>query len=180
MTQGVDRMQRLIRDLLALCRMDVTSPESLVDVNLEVPLDIVKHNLEFVIAESGAMVSNGELPTIRCNETHILQVLQNLTANALKYRSAEPPRIHIWAEREQGVWKIAVRDNGSGFDMQFADQVFQPFRRLQRRDDDGTGIGLAICKKVIEGRGGRIWVESAPGIGSTFFFTIPDAIPTSD
>jgi signal transduction histidine kinase len=114
------------------------------------------------------------------DETRLLQVMQNLIGNALKYRSEARPRIVVSAEREESGWKFSVRDNGTGFGIEHADKIFQPFTRLRRGDDGGTGIGLAICRKIVEGRGGRIWVESEPGVGSTFYFTVPDAVPLPD
>jgi PAS domain S-box-containing protein len=180
MTQGVDRMQRLVKDLLALCRLDESSPASLSEVDMSDILNVVVSTLELTIDDTGATISRGDLPVVKFNQTQLLQLVQNLVGNALKYRSAAPPEINITAEREHGAWRIAVRDNGEGFDMQYASQIFQPFKRLSSGDDRGTGIGLAICRKIVEGRGGRIWVESAPGKGSTFFFTIPDANPTDD
>jgi light-regulated signal transduction histidine kinase (bacteriophytochrome) len=103
------------------------------------------------------------------------QVFQNLIGNALKFRGDEPPRIHIGAERQAGEWVLAVGDNGIGIDPQYFERIFQVFQRLHtQREYAGSGIGLAICKKIVERRGGRIWVSSEPGKGATFFFTIPD------
>ena len=178
-TQGVDRMQRLIRDLLALCRLSNEPVERLDDVSVGRVVDYVCANLDMSIEDSGASVLHGELPVIRFNETRLMQVMQNLIANAIKYRSQAPPAIVVAAEREGDDWILSVRDNGIGFDMRDAQRVFEPFKRLHRRDDGGTGIGLAICKKIVENRGGRIWVDSAPGRGSTFRFTIPDDVPIS-
>jgi len=120
------------------------------------------------------------LPVVRFNQTQLLQVMQNLIGNALKYRTARPPQIRVCAEREEAGWKVCVSDNGAGFDMTHAERIFKPFNRLHRGDDGGTGIGLAICKKIIESRGGRIWAESEPGVGSRFYFTVPDAVPAAD
>jgi signal transduction histidine kinase len=117
------------------------------------------------------------LPAVRFSETQLLQVMQNLIGNALRYRSEASPRITVRAEREEFGWRVSVSDNGIGFAMRHADQIFKPFKRLRGGEDGGTGIGLAICKKIIESRGGRIWAESTPGVGSTFSFTIPDSLP---
>lgn len=178
-TQGVDRMQRLIRDLLALCRLGNEPVEALEEVSVGRVVDYVCANLDISIEESGAVIQRSELPVIRFNETRLMQVIQNLIANAIKYRRKAPPLIVITAVRQDEGWLISVEDNGAGFDMRDALRVFEPFRRLHRNDDGGTGIGLAICKKIVEHRGGRIWVDSVPGKGSTFQFTIPDDIPTN-
>jgi signal transduction histidine kinase len=136
--------------------------------------------LSLAIEDSGAIVETDNLPVVQFHPTHLIQVLQNLIGNALKYRSAATPKISVRCQRLDGAWRIAVADNGIGFDMRHAEQVFRPFKRLKRAEDGGTGIGLAICKKVVESRGGRIWVESSPGVGSTFYFTVPDALPVRD
>lgn len=178
MIDGVDRMHRLIKDLLALCRLDQTTEAGVVEVNLAGVIDLAKSNLELAIEDTAAVVTLESAAVVRFNETRLLQLMQNLIGNALKYRGATEPFIRIDAEREKDAWRISVRDNGIGFEMRYAEQIFQPFKRLQRDEDRGTGIGLAICRKIVESRGGRIWAESAPGTGSTFFFTIPDALPS--
>ena len=130
-------------------------------------------NLHAAIAQSGAIVTSDPLPTVVAEEVVLLQVFQNLISNSIKYRSGETPRIHVSAERDAGGWLFAVRDNGIGIDPQDADRVFGMFKRLHGSEIPGTGIGLAICKKVVERQGGRIWVESEAGKGATFKFTIP-------
>jgi two-component system, chemotaxis family, sensor kinase Cph1 len=116
------------------------------------------------------------LPAIKVNEAHLVQVFSNLVGNAVKYRNARKPEIHISAREQGNDWIFAVRDNGIGLDMQYADDIFGMFKRLHDSDGyEGNGVGLALCKVVIQRYGGRIWVESEPGKGSTFFFTLPKA-----
>ena len=117
------------------------------------------------------------LPTVMADTTQLSQVFQNLIANALKFRGEQPPLIHIEADRdvEQGQWLFSVRDNGIGIEPQYAERIFLIFQRLHSRNEyPGTGIGLALCKRIVERHGGRIWIESEPGKGSTFYFTLPD------
>ena len=178
-SNGVTRMQRLIKDLLALSRLDRVD-DTVDEVKVSNIVELVCGNLDLVIEDSHANVTKRDLPVVRFNETQLLQVMQNLIGNALKYRSEAHPQITVTGQRYENGWVISVADNGIGFEMEFAEQVFRPFRRLHRREDGGTGIGLAICRKIVQARGGRIWVESQPGIGSTFYFTIPDAIPVSE
>jgi chemotaxis family two-component system sensor kinase Cph1 len=130
-------------------------------------------NLQTAIAQSGATITSDPLPTVIAEEVMLMQLLQNLISNSIKYRGREAPRIHVSAERDAEGWLFAVRDNGIGIDPQNADRVFGMFKRLHGSEIPGTGIGLAICKKVVERRGGRIWVESEAGRGATFKFTIP-------
>jgi PAS domain S-box-containing protein len=180
MTRGVERMDRLIKDLLALCRLEEATDSRLTKVDLGHVTEFVRGNLSLAIEDSGAVIETHDLPVVQYHPTHMIQVLQNLIANALKYRSAAQPHVVIRGERIAGAWQISLSDNGIGFDMRYAEQIFRPFKRLQRTDDGGSGIGLAICKKVVESRGGRMWVESSPGAGSIFYFTVPDALPVSD
>ena len=131
-------------------------------------------NLHESIQETGAEITHGELPTIRADLSQLAQLFQNLIGNALKFRSEAPPKIHVDACREGDYWRFSVRDNGIGIDAQFQDQIFQIFRRLHtQKQYAGTGIGLAICKKIVDRHGGRIWIESEPGQGATFCFTLP-------
>ncbi len=121
------------------------------------------------------MITHDPLPTITSNPVELTQVFQNLIGNAIKFKGERKPEIHVGAQRQAGGWLFTVRDNGIGIDPQFAERIFMIFQRLHTREQyPGTGIGLAICKKVVERHGGRIWVESQPGTGSTFCFTIPD------
>ncbi len=176
---GAERMGDLIRDLLAYSQVNVLDarPEL---VNAETVLAATVMNLQMAIAESDAIITNDHLPTVRMDKMQFLQLFQNLIGNALKYRKPdEPPHIHVAAEREGADWVFCVRDNGIGFDPEYADKVFGVFKRLHGREYPGTGIGLSICKKIVERTGGRIWAESKPNEGSTFYFTIPDSKPTS-
>lgn len=171
---GATRMQTLINDLLAYSRIS-TQTQPYAQVNCAQLLQDVQANLAVAIQESQASVTHGPLPTIMADTTQLLQVFQNLLSNALKFRSTQPPVIHIGAEHRDGTWVFAVRDNGMGIAPQYAERIFIIFQRLHTRSRyPGTGIGLALCKKIIERHGGHIWVESELGKGATFFFTIPD------
>jgi light-regulated signal transduction histidine kinase (bacteriophytochrome) len=126
------------------------------------------------IEENNARVTHDELPIVMADETQLVQVFQNLIGNAIKFHSEEAPHIHVSAEKNKKEWIFSVRDNGKGIDPQYHDRIFVIFQRLQGKGEyPGTGIGLAICKRIIERHGGRIWVESEPGKGSTFYFTLP-------
>jgi len=168
------RMHTLIQDLLAYSRVG-TRGKSLQLTNCAAVLNDVLVNLEINIRETGAVVTAAPLPTVMADPAQLRQVFQNLIGNALKFRSEEPPHIHIRVERQGGEWVLAVGDNGIGIDPQYFERIFQVFQRLHtQREYAGSGIGLAICKKIVERHGGRIWITSEPGKGATFFFTIVD------
>lgn len=171
---GANRMQALINDLLTYSRVDTQGkPPEPTDCN-EV-LNRVLINLRVVIEESGAVVSRDELPVIMADDVQIGQVFQNLVGNAIKFRSDEPLRIHVGVKRKNGYWLFSVDDNGVGIDQQYADRIFRIFQRLHTREEyPGTGIGLAVCKRIVERHGGHIWLKAKSGRGSTFCFTIPD------
>jgi len=170
---GAYRMQRLINDLLAYSRVGTRGKE-FEPTDCSVFFDQALANLKVTIEESGAVVDRGPLPTVMADKLQIGQLLQNLIGNAIKYHGDEPPRVHVSAEQKGNEWVFSVRDNGIGIDPQFAERIFVIFQRLHNREEyPGTGIGLAICKKIVERHGGRIWVESQVGSGATFYFTIP-------
>jgi PAS domain S-box-containing protein len=170
---GATRMQRLIQDLLAYSRVG-TKGKEFVATDCEVLLDRVLGDLMVTIEESGAVVSHDPLPIVRADETQIGQLLQNLIGNAIKFCNQEPPLVHVSSKRNGKGWIFSVRDNGIGIDPQYAERIFVIFQRLHKREDyQGTGIGLAVCKKIVERHGGRIWVESEPEKGATFYFTLP-------
>lgn len=171
---GSSRMQTLIRDLLAYARVS-TRGRDLEPIDSETILKEALSNLATVIQESGGVVTHGALPTVTADPTQLLQVFQNLIGNAIKYRGERPPEVHIDVEHRAGEWQFTMRDNGIGIDPQYFERIFGIFQRLHtRREYPGTGIGLALCKKIIERHGGRVWVASKPEEGSTFCFTIPD------
>jgi len=170
---GANRMQRLIQDLLAYSRVD-TQGQVFEPVSVEALAGYALDNVRAAVEESRAVVTHDPLPTVMADERQLLQLLQNLLSNALKFRGEQPPRVHVSAERRGGEWLFSVRDNGIGIDPQYAERIFAVFQRLHTiAEYPGTGIGLAICKKIVERHGGRIWVESQPGTGSTFYFTLP-------
>ena len=170
---GANRMQRLINDLLAYSRVGTRGKE-FKPTDCTAVFDQALANLKVTIEESSAVVARGPLPTVMADKLQIGQLLQNLIGNALKYQGDEPPRVHVTAEQKGTEWVFSVRDNGIGIDPQYAERIFVIFQRLHNREEyPGTGIGLAICKKIVERHGGRIWVESQLGSGATFSFTIP-------
>lgn len=170
---GARRMAALIQDLLAFSRLGFGEMKPPGRIELSSIVEWALMNLQVAVQESGAKVIYGELPVVSVDQTQMVQVFQNLIGNALKYRSASPPEITIHADRKDGDWVIGVRDNGAGFDPVYAEQVFGVFKRLHGRDYPGTGIGLAICRRIVERHGGRIWATSSIGAGSTFLFTLP-------
>jgi len=166
------RMKRLIEDLLMFSRAG--GQVEMRPVDCESVLTAVLDSLAIAITESQATVTHDPLPIIQSNRVSIERLLQNLIGNALKYRSDAPPQIHVGAERLDEGWRLTVADNGIGLDMAYADRIFQVFQRLHPRGQyDGTGIGLAVCKRIVESAGGRIGVDSIPGAGSTFWCVLP-------
>lgn len=174
--EGAKRMQSLILDLLAYSRVR-TQSVPITPTPLLKTLEGAIFNLKFTIEESGAVITHDKLPTLSVNASQISQLFQNLLGNAIKFRSKETPHVHIHAEQEGGHWHFSVTDNGIGIDPKYKDRIFIIFQRLHaRKDYPGTGIGLAICKKIVERHGGHIWVESEQGKGATFHFTLSSNI----
>ena len=170
---GATRMQTLISDLLNYSRVG-TQGKPLALTDLDALLKRVLESIQFAIEESGAVISSEPLPPVMADPQQLGQLFQNLLTNAIKFHGEQPPRIQILSERKEGEWKISVRDNGIGISQEHADRIFVIFQRLHTKTEyPGTGIGLAICKKIVERHGGRIWIEPSPGGGTTFCFTIP-------
>lgn len=184
--EGVERMQQLILDLLAYSRLAAPA-QTRQTADAALACELAQQRLAAVIAESSASITCEPLPTVAANMAQLADLFQHLIANAIKFRRAEPPRIHIKAELQRtpalsaspvehphAQWVFSVQDNGIGIEAQYFERIFVIFQRLHsRRNYTGNGIGLAICKRIVERHGGRIWVESTPGQGSTFYFTLP-------
>ncbi len=170
---GARRMQALVNDLLAYSRvgrreLKVTS------IDFEKVVATLQQDLRSAISDSAAAITHDPLPTLEADPLQLRQLLQNLLANAIKFRGKEPPQVHLSAVEGSSEWTIAVRDNGIGIPEGQRDRIFDIFQRLHSRSEyPGTGIGLAVCKKIVERHGGRIWVESAPDYGTIFLFTLP-------
>ena len=197
---GARRMQRLIHDLLVYARVGSRGGDMQPAAG-EAVLAAALANLRSAIEETGATITHDPLPIVLGDELQLVQVFQNLIANAIKFHGAGPPRVHIcaapWRPEPQEdaefpdqrlsaaaptatEWRFAVRDNGIGIAAEHFERIFVIFQRLHARQEyEGTGIGLAVCKKIVERHGGRIWVESTPGQGSTFYFTLPGVAPAS-
>lgn len=170
---GATRMQAIINDLLMLSRVG-TRTAAFVRTDVKQSLDKALANLRLVIAETGAEIVCETLPVLDADGSQLTQLFQNLIGNALKFRGERAPRIDIGAKQQDGAWQFHVRDNGIGIAPEHYERIFLMFQRLHgKREYPGTGIGLTICKKIVERHGGRIWVESEPGKGTAFFFTIP-------
>ncbi len=170
---GTLRMQQLINDLLAYSRVG-TRGKPPMPTSFEGVLSKAMANLKMAVVESGAVVTHDPLPTAMADEVQMVQLFQNLIGNAIKFRGQETPQIHVSARQEENEWVFSVHDNGIGIDPQFHERIFVLFQRLHGREEyPGTGIGLTVSKKIVERHGGRIWLESCLGKGTTFFFTIP-------
>ncbi len=172
---AVTRMQTLISDLLAFSRLSRHGDQFAV-TNFATVLEDVSANLAVAIGESGALITHDVLPEVMADASQLRQLLQNLLSNSIKFRGEQPLQIHVSARREENTWLFSVRDNGPGIESQYFERIFIIFQRLVTRDEyPGTGIGLAVCKKIVERHGGRIWLESEVGKGTTFYFTIVDS-----
>jgi light-regulated signal transduction histidine kinase (bacteriophytochrome) len=170
---GAKRMQQLIDDLLAYAEIGIEGKE-LAPTDCATILNEVLANLEVAIRESAAVIESELLPAIPAYPTEMGQIFQNLIGNAIKFHGPEPPHIQISAQRDGPVWVFSVADNGIGIEKEHQERIFSMFQRLHdKRRYPGTGIGLAICKKIVDRMGGRIWIESEIGKGSTFYFTVP-------
>jgi light-regulated signal transduction histidine kinase (bacteriophytochrome) len=168
------RMRSLIDSLLAYSQVVNVDAQIPAPVSLDGVLQDTIRNLQTVIQESRAKITSGTLPTIQADQLQMIQLFQNLLSNAIKYRKMEEPlEIHVSAEGREREWVISVRDNGIGIEPQHAERIFGVFKRLHGGEIPGTGIGLAIARRIVEKRGGRIWVESEAGRESTFLFTWP-------
>jgi PAS domain S-box-containing protein len=173
--EGASRMKSLINDLLAYSRVGSHGDE-LTKVNMEAVVERAVENIQLAVEDAGAVITHDTLPDVRADSTQMVQLLQNLIANAIKFHGAEQPRVHVAAQRDGEMWQFSVRDNGIGIEAQHRERVFVIFQRLHsQKEYAGTGIGLSVCRKIVERHGGRIWVESGPTSGSTFFFTLTPA-----
>jgi PAS domain S-box-containing protein len=174
--QGSERLESMIRDILELSRLGSRSePSAPTDFNTVTEQALA--TLEPAIEASGASISHDKLPTLPADRGQICRLLENLVGNAIKFHNGAPPVVHISAFQEPDQWVFSVRDNGIGMDPQHSERIFDMFQRLQDGDQPGSGVGLAICKDIVERHGGRIWVQSMRGEGSTFYFSIPTPDP---
>ena len=172
-TKGVKQMQELLNDLLSFSQIGSKSGESHELVDLNVVVETVRRNLGMAIEDSGAVISITELPSVLGHNARFVQLFQNLIGNGIKYHGAQPPQIDVSVQQKGLEWRFAVADNGMGIEPEYFQTIFGVFKRLHGRAIPGTGIGLAICQRVVERCGGRIWVESQVGSGATFYFTLP-------
>jgi light-regulated signal transduction histidine kinase (bacteriophytochrome) len=171
-TDGAKKMNILIKDLLSYSRITTHANPSKI-VNLEKILKEALYNLQEAIKESGAVITYDKMPILKVDRTQFIQLFQNLLSNAIKFRREEQPRIHIGVRKINDEWLFTVKDNGIGIESKYFDKLFNIFYRLHTKEEyPGTGIGLPICKKIVQRYGGKIWVESEFGKGSTFYFTI--------
>jgi light-regulated signal transduction histidine kinase (bacteriophytochrome) len=172
-TNGTKRMRDLLADLLAYTEMAGQTEQPLETVNVSAVLQHAMETLSAQISETGAEIQVGNLPVVCANEGRMTSLFMNLLNNAIKYRSGASPQIRVWTETGEDEIVFAVADNGIGIAPEYRIRIFDAFKRLHGRDIPGTGIGLAICQRIVERYGGRIWVDSAVGTGSTFRFTLP-------
>ncbi|SEH12388.1 4TM region of histidine kinase [Natronorubrum sediminis] len=172
---GAERMKEMIDGLLEYSRIE-TRGESFESVDLDALLADVQQNLELQIDDSDAEITSDALPRVAGDPRQLRQVFQNLLSNALEYSGDDPPRVHVGATRTNSRWQVFVRDEGIGIPPEQQDRVFEVFQRLHSHEEHaGTGIGLALCRRIVERHGGTIWIDSEPGVGTTFTFTLPPA-----
>ncbi len=172
---GAQRMERLLQDLMAYSRVGAAPAGRSEVSDASVALQAALANLEAAVRKSGAQFHIGELPSVEAPSVHLVLLFQNLVGNALKYCGDKAPVVWIESEPADKFWRFSVRDNGIGIEARYAKQIFGVFKRLHGAEYEGTGIGLAVCQRIVERTGGRIWLDSAPGEGSTFYFTLPRA-----
>ncbi|HUS05161.1 MAG TPA: ATP-binding protein [Bryobacteraceae bacterium] len=173
MVEGANRMRHLITDLLSYSRVVNLEPRCFAPVPMDSVLAWASANLQLAIADTGTLITHDELPVVAGDQVLLVQLLQNLISNAIKYRGPDTPRIHISARKDGAGWLLSVRDNGIGIAPMYLERIFGIFKRLHGREIPGTGIGLAICRKIVEQHQGRLWAESTVGQGTTFLFTLP-------
>ncbi len=169
--EGVERVNALIEDVLTYVRTGNSQRRTM--LNLSALVQWAMLNLEKPIRETGAKITYHDLPEVLVDESQFVQLFQQLLSNSLKYRSSEPPQIEVSAREEEDAYVISVVDNGIGVEPEYGERIFGAFKRLQGREVSGSGLGLALCRKIVEGHGGRIWVESDGKHGSAFRFTVP-------
>ena len=173
MVEGTERMQVLISNLLAFSRLDRDSRQFGI-VDSKAAAERAMFNLTQTVQETNAVVDIGALPAVCADETQMIQLFQNLIGNALKFHGEEPPRVEVTARRVGGEWLFSVQDNGIGIEPEYGEKIFAIFQRLHGPGEyPGTGIGLSICKKIVERHGGRIWAGAHSGHGATIYFTLP-------
>ena len=171
-TAAGQRMSAMISDLLSYSRM-VTEDVPVTNVPIDTVLEWATNNLHLAVQSSGAEICYAQMPVVRGNRIALVQLFQNLLSNAIKYSGPEPPRVRISAEQQDGRWRFAVEDHGIGIAPAYHQRIFTLFQRLNPQEFPGTGIGLTLCRKIVQRHGGEIWVESDVGKGATFFFTLP-------
>ncbi len=176
LVEGATRMEQLLHDLRTFTQSAAIDQEDPGDIDATACLLRTLGNLRTAISDNGATITYDPLPVLRIHEFQLEQLFQNLIANAIRYHGQAPPIIHVGAKRDGQYWELSIRDNGMGVDSKYKEQIFGLFKRLHTSSEfPGTGMGLAICQRIVEGGGGRIWIDSEPGRGSTFFFTVPAA-----
>jgi light-regulated signal transduction histidine kinase (bacteriophytochrome) len=181
---GARRMSHLLKALLTYSRVTNGTPQNMLQADSAAAVNAALLNLSSIIKDTSARIEVGILPTVRISDVHLVQLFQNLIGNALKYRKDEPeggrPMVRVNAKPDEaGRWLFSISDNGMGIEPEYLTQIFGIFKRLHGSSIDGTGIGLALCQKIVERAGGRIWAESELGKGSTFFFTL-EGVETGD